>query len=294
MKQKIQWLPILLAALLLSGCSGGEEEIIRPADGIPTETFPSTTASEEVSIPETELYRAGGITVTATALEDGLFGPSVSMVVINDSGQNVTITSQQLSVNGYMLPASGFYCEVAAGKKALEKLTLLSTELEQAGIGTIGEIAFYLTISHGETYEMIAQSGLITLNTSVSSTFTQPAMDGGQPVYEDSGIRVVCLGLKKDAIWDGTVAFYLENNSDRATTVYAEHVSVNGYMADVSLWTDLRPGTKAVDGMYLMDLEELDLTDIHDIGTIEFSLRIVDRDNWDEVGSAGPITLTFS
>ncbi len=293
MKQKIQWLPALLAALLLSGCSGGEEETIRPADGIPTETFPPTVESSEAALPETELYHAGGITVMATGLEDSLFGPAISISVVNDSGQNVSITSQQLSVNGYMLPASGLYCEVAAGKKALETLTLLSSELDQAGITTIAEVAFQLTISDAETYDPIAESGLMTLYTSAGS-FTQAAPADGQPVYENGGIRVVCLGLKKDAVWDGTLVFHLENNSGRPVTIYAEHVSVNGYMADVSLWTDLRPGTKAVDGMYLMDLEELNLDGPESIEAIEFSLRIVDRDSWDEIDSAGPITLTFS
>ncbi len=283
-----------VAALLLTACGSTGDEIKQPSAVQGTSSTVSIGGNTaEVTLTETEIYNAGGITVTATKLNRGMFGPSISVTASNDSGRNVVITTQRLSVNGYMLSTSSLYCEVAAGKKANDELSLMSTDLDQAGIETIGEVEFYLNISDSDSYETIAESGLITLKTSASGTFPQSADDSGELVYDKGGIRVVCKGLKQDTVWDGTVVFYVENNTSQPVTVYAENVSVNGYMVDVSLWTDLRAGTKAIDGMYLMDLNSLELTGIDAVESIEFSLRMVNGDDWQEIDTTDPITLNF-
>ena len=112
-------------------------------------------------------------------------------------------------------------------------------------------------------------------------------------VYDANGIKIVCKGLKQDMIWDGTVVFFMENNSGKPITVYAEEVSVNGFMQDVGLWSDLRDGTVIIDGMSLLDLSDLELESIDEVEDIEFSLRIINSDNWDTIASTDPISLTF-
>lgn len=250
------------------------------------------SASNAVSIVETELYNANGVIVTATELKDGLFGPEVSVVISNDTEKNIVISTRDVSVNSYMLSASGLYSEVAAGKKAIETITLMSSELSEAGIEAIANIEFSFIIYDSDTYEDIDESGLITLSTSAADEFTQPIDDSGDIIYDANGVRVICKGLKDDWVWDGCIVFYIENNNDQYITVYSENVSVNGYMVDETLWADLRANTRSIEGMYLLTLSNIGLESLDEVETIEFNLCIIDE-NWNTLTTTDVITLNF-
>lgn len=297
---------ILLALLLVfvmvfATACGGDGEIKQPANvngdssgetnGTGTNND-SGSSDEEVTIAETVLYEANGIKVTAKSLADGLLGTEVKLLIENDSSKNILITSSSVSANGYMMPTAALYAEVAAGKKANESLTLMSSELDQCGIETLAEMQFYLQIQDPETWETIKTTDLITLATSATG-YTQPVDDSGDVLYNENGYKVVCKGLKQDIIWDGTVVFYMENNSNKAVSIYAENVSVNGFMQEVGLWSDLRPSTKMIDGMSMIDLSDLEITNIDEIKTIEFNLRIVDAETWEDIVTTDAMTLNF-
>lgn len=297
---------ILLALLLVfvmvfATACGGDGEIKQPANvngdssgetnGTGTNND-SGSSDEEVTIAETVLYEADGIKVTAKSLADGLLGTEVKLLIENDSSKNILITSSSVSANGYMMPTAALYAEVAAGKKANESLTLMSSELDQCGIETLAEMQFYLQIQDPETWETIKTTDLITLATSATG-YTQPVDDSGDVLYNENGYKVVCKGLKQDIIWDGTVVFYMENNSSKAVSIYAENVSVNGFMQEVGLWSDLRPSTKMIDGMSMIDLSDLEITNIDEIKTIEFNLRIVDAETWEDIVTTDAMTLNF-
>jgi len=297
---------ILLALLLVfvmvfATACGGDGEIKQPANvngdssgetnGTGTNND-SGSSDEEVTIAETVLYEADGIKVTAKSLADGLLGTEVKLLIENDSSKNILITSSSVSANGYMMPTAALYAEVAAGKKANESLTLMSSELDQCGIETLAEMQFYLQIQDPETWETIKTTDLITLATSATG-YTQPVDDSGDVLYNENGYKVVCKGLKQDIIWDGTVVFYMENNSSKAVSIYAENVSVNGFMQEVGLWSDMRPSTKMIDGMSMIDLSDLEITNIDEIKTIEFNLRIVDAETWEEIVTTDAMTLNF-
>lgn len=303
---------LLVCALvaLMAGCATNEEPELKKPSQVqtqPGETAPNqpteapteqpteapTEPVKTVTLEQVEVFNQDGVAVTATGLKKGLFGPEITFTVSNDSDKNIVVTTRSLSVNGYMLTMSSLYTEVAAGKKANDSLTLMESELEQAGIETICDVAFTLHVVDPNTYEDVAESGLLTLSTSASGTFTQPDDTSGDVVYDKNDLRVICRGLRKDLIWDGTAVFYMENNSGRDVTIYAENVSVNGYMVDVSLYSELRPGTKSVSGMYILDLSDLGIDTIDGIENLEFSLRVIDPNSWDTVDSTDPIILTF-
>lgn len=292
---------LLVFVMVFAAACGGDGEIKQPANvngdssgetnGTGTNNE-SGSSDEEVTIAETVLYEADGIKVTAKSLADGLLGTEVKLLIENDSSKNILITSSSVSANGYMMPTAALYAEVAAGKKANESLTLMSSELDQCGIETLAEMQFYLQIQDPETWETIKTTDLITLATSATG-YTQPVDDSGDVLYNENGYKVVCKGLKQDIIWDGTVVFYMENNSSKAVSIYAENVSVNGFMQEVGLWSDLRPSTKMIDGMSMIDLSDMEITNIDEIKTIEFNLRIVDAETWEEIVTTDAMTLNF-
>lgn len=307
-KKKKKWvLPVVIVVVLIlmvSCIAGGGDDVTQPSNTTNGSTSSqaepskdSTTKTEKaptaaaVSISEQELYNKNGIVVTAKKIQDGMFGPEIAVTVENNSTQSIVVSTRSLSVNDFMLTTSGMYSDVAAGKKDNAQINLMSSELRESGISTIGEVAFYLNISSSDTYNTIDTTDLITIQTSAAGTFTQEVDDSGDEVFSANNLRVVCKGMKKDSIWDGTVVFYLENDSGKAVSIYAENVSVNGYMVDVGMYSDLRPSTRMVDGMYLLNTELDSIDDIHDI---EFNLRVVDSDTFQNIATSDVIRLEFN
>ena len=296
---------LVLVMVMATACSGGEDEIKQPAnvngdssvdasndatDGDTNDNDDSVT-TDQITIAETVLYDANGIKVTATGYEEGWTGPEIKILVENNSDKNALVTTASVSVNGYMMPYASLYAEVAAGKKANESLSIMSSELEQSGIDTLAELQFYIQLQDPETWETVDTSKLITLTTS-AAPYEQPVDDSGDVLYDANGIKIVCKGLKQDIIWDGTVVFYMENNSGKAVSIYAENVSVNGFMQDVGLWSDLRDGTKLIDGMSMIDLSDIEIESIDQIKNIEFNLRVVDANTWEDIVTTDAMTLT--
>lgn len=266
-----------------------------PADNNSEENEEESTEPDtavEITIEETVLYDANDIKVTATGYEDGWMGPEIKVLVENNSDKNVLITTNSVSINGYMMPYVSLYSEVAAGKKANEAISIMSSELDQSGIEVVAEMQFYIEVTDSESWDTLATSELLTLSTSVAP-YEQPVDDSGDILYDSNGIRIICKGLKQDIFWDGTIVFYMENNSDKAISIYAENVSVNGFMQDVGLWSDLRPDTKLIDGMSMLDLSDLEIESIEEIENIEFNLRVVDEETWDDIATTDVLTLNF-
>jgi len=310
-KVKILLAVLLVLAFVIGAACSAEEEIRQPAavtgdPGTVTETAahkeeesgteePAESQPEApaaITVAETVLYEADGIKVTATGYEESFMGPAVTLLIENNSDGNALVTADAVSVNGYMMPYASLYADVAAGKKANESLSLMNAGLEQAGIETVAELQFYLKITDADTWEEKAVSELLAVQTSAAG-FAQPVDDTGDVLYDDNGIRVICKGLKQDIVWDGTIVFYMENNSGAPITVYAENVSVNGFMEDAGLWSNLRDGTRIIDGMSLLDLSDLELESIDDVENIEFTLRIINAENWNEIAATDVITLRF-
>lgn len=308
MAKKIQIaLALMLVLAMVTACTDSGE-VKQPANVKGNSSINSANTNESTSDPdsnsngaddkvgvtiaETVLYNADGIVVTVTGYEEGWMGPEVKVLIENNSTKNVLISTDLLSVNGYMMPYGGLYAEVAAGKKSNESLSLSSSELRQSSIETIAEIQFYIEVLDADTWLSIATSDLLAVNTSAVG-FEQPVDDSGDVIVEDNGIKIVCKGLKQDILWDGTIVFYIENNSGVPITVYSENVSVNGFMEDASLWADLREGTRIVDGMSLLNLSDLELASIDEVKNIEFNLCIINAETWDEIMTTDIITLNF-
>ena len=59
------------------------------------------------------------------------------------------------------------------------------------------------------------------------------------------------------------------------------------------MWSELRDGTRLIDGMYLLDLSDLKLESIEDVENIELNFRIIHSDTWDEIVTTDVISLSF-
>ena len=293
-KQTIALFSILLS-LALAACTittntgsdktpGNNTAATNPADA---------AVSTKVSIQEQVIYDAGGIRITAVSLEqDSFWGPAVKVLVENNSDKNITVQARNCSINGLMVEPM-FSCDVAAGKKANDSITFMSSDLETANITVIKDIEFFLHIFDADSWDAIADSPVITLTTSADPSYEQVFNTKGFVAYEDGGIKIIVQKLNSaDSFWGSDVYIYAENNTSSNITIQSRDVSVNGFMVDPIFSCDIAAGKKAYDTItfFESDLEE---NGIQDITELELKFHIFSSDSWDTIHDTNAIIVTF-
>lgn len=249
---------------------------------------------KDVFIDEQIIFEGNDIKVTATGLDvEGIFGPSITVLIENNSAKNITVQSRNSSVNGVMVDTM-FSSDVAAGKKANDSITLSSTDLENAAITTIKDIELSLHIMDADSWDSILDTDIIVLQTSADASFVQEYDDSGFVAYDGDGVKIVVKKLNSsDSFWGSDVYLYIENNTNTGITVQARDVSINGFMVDPLFSCDIVAGKKAFDTISFM---ESDLTDnnITDIMDLELKFHIFDMNSWDTIKDTDIIKISFN
>jgi hypothetical protein len=109
----------------------------------------------------TELYNEDGIRIVGKTVDENSFwGTAILLYIENTSGRNVTIQCDDMSINGFMMTPY-FSCDVYDGKKAIDDITIMSSELEDNGIESIDDVELKFNIYDADTYDTIANSDVI-------------------------------------------------------------------------------------------------------------------------------------
>ena len=134
-------------------------------DCVTIETSAYDNMDTTVDDAGTELYNEDGIRIVGKTVDENSFwGTAILLYIENNSGRNVAITVEDLSVNGFMLSPS-FYADVYDGKKAIEDITLFSSDLEENGITSIDQVELKFHIFDPETFDYSIDSDPITFST---------------------------------------------------------------------------------------------------------------------------------
>lgn len=295
---------IALAATLaisMVGCSSGAAS--SSAGSTPQETTSqaassqamqaeTVTADEPSTIQEQVIYDKNDMKITATALDQsGMFGPEVKMLIENNGAANRTVQTEYCSANGYMIE-SMMSCDVAAGKKANDGLTLMESDLTTCGVGKFTDITFNLVIIDSDSYERVDVSDLITLETSNTGKYEQTYNDAGTVLYEGNDIRIIGQGIDENELFGQGLLLYIENNSGATMTIQSDGVSVNGFMVDAMFSCDVLAGKKAVDSVTFMS-SSLEENNIEKITDIEISFILIDTGSFNRIETTSPITITL-
>ena len=111
-----------------------------------------------------ELYNQDGIRIVGkTVDEDSFWGTAILLYIENNSGKNVGISVDDLSINGFMMTPM-FSTQVYDGKMAFKNIDILSSELKDNGIESIDEVELKFRIYDADTYSTITESDVITFN----------------------------------------------------------------------------------------------------------------------------------
>lgn len=112
-----------------------------------------------------ELYNENGIKIVGKAVDENSFwGTAILLYIENNSGKNVGVSVDDMSINGFMI--SPFFSTTCYdGKKAIDDITIFSSDLENNGIKSIEEAELKFHIYNADTYDTIDDSDSITFST---------------------------------------------------------------------------------------------------------------------------------
>lgn len=272
-KKSATIIAIILGLLSLLPSLFGAIEDIFAVNKVPA---PEPEASIYESVPaieSREVYNDGEIIVTVDHAQLYYDDYAVFMTVYNESEEDILVSSDLLSVNGYM-HESGFYADVEADSAVQEPLQLYTWELEEDGIRDVAEIAFYLNFYREDDYADLARSELITLETEIADTYIPPEAPNGMDLYadEDVLVRLVsCIDNSENI----AMRFYMENLSGEDLRISTPVFCINGEETGDYFWVTLRGGTRSVFEAYVGNSGTVQLQDVEEI-TMELLIEYLD------------------
>lgn len=134
------------------------------SDGIEIKTSLYDKMDSSVDITGDEMINQDGIKIVGKCLsKDSIFGSGVVLYIENNSNRNITISSDNLSVNGYMI-TSFLHRPVKANKKAVDTIILSSGDMEENGIEQIDELTLSIEAYDSDTYSTIFKTNELNFN----------------------------------------------------------------------------------------------------------------------------------
>ena len=303
-----------LAALLACACGNTK-------DSTPTQAPQEETQAQQTpdSVPPTEdgnslslkkfinsfdkkptvaeqknLYDDENLTVSVKGIDyAAVSGPQLQLNIENKSNKEIVAQSPYSIVNGYMITPE-LNGKIAAAKSADCSLTLPYFKLAISSINSVKKVEFAIRLVDAKSYNPIATTDLITVETSAKQDEEVECDESGQVAYDKDDIKIIFKGVNTDRAYsDGAeLMVYMYNGTDQKIAVRAKDVVVNGYTMTSAMNSTILPDKRAVDVVtfYKLDMEE---HDIEDIDSIKVSFTIKDADNWETIDSTDMISVTL-
>lgn len=112
-----------------------------------------------------ELYNANGIRIVGKKVDENSFwGSAILLYCENTSDKNMTISVDDMSINGFMMNPL-FSTTVYANKKAINDITVFSSDLEENGISSIDTVELKFKIHETGKYSNMITTDPITFST---------------------------------------------------------------------------------------------------------------------------------
>ena len=280
-----------------TGESTVDKEIVSATNGTSSTSSTNVDSSVEtsedvVTVEQTVLVDQDNVVITATGMDESVFGPELKLLIENNSDTNLTFQVRNASVNGYMVDTM-MSEDVAAGKKSNTEITFTTSGLEECGIDTFANMEFSFNIFTTDGWDDYINTDAVTVETSAAATYTQTIDDSGEVLYDSEEIKIIGKGLSSnDSIFGPGLIIYIENNSNKDYTVQARDTSVNGFMIDTIMSQDVVAGKKAITAITFLS-SSLEDNAITDITSVETSFLIFGTEDWSDEIDTEPITINF-
>ena len=291
--KKVACLALVFLMLSMAACSAdgeGSGLVVPGISGSGTQETPA--AKTEVTVEQAVILDQDGVKIQVKQLTKGLLGPELKVLIENTTDKDLTIQCRDSSVNGYMVETM-FSVDVAAGKKANDEITFMTSDMELCGIETIADIELSFVAFGSDDWKDYLESDLVQIKTSVAETYSQSYDHTGTQVYEGKDVKVIVKGLdESDDIFGPSVVVYIQNTGSKAVLVQTNNISVNGFMVNPFFSQEVLPGKHAVAEITFMT-SELEENDITQIENVELSFCISDAKTYKTIVNTDVVELSF-
>jgi len=278
---------------MAQGCGSSDSD--DPKDIVTSENKGDSANAEDdgkttVTIEEQVLFERDGIVVTAKEyVTDDIWGDGIKLLIENNSDKSITVGCNALIVNNYMI-SDLFVSGVAPGKAANKIMYLSNTELEAAGIDTVGQIEAYFHVYDSDTYETLFDTECVTIQTSEYERMDTVADDSGVELYNADGIRIVGKTVDENSFWGTAILLYIENNSGRNVGISVDEMSINGFMMEPLFTTTVYDGKMAFEDITIF-AEDMAANGIEIIEDVELKFNIFDAATYETIAESEEITF---
>jgi len=254
------------------------------------ETSSSSDSSSVPTIEEQVLVDSNGLKITAKEYSrDNIWGDGIKLLIENASESDYTVGCDALIVNDYMI-TDLFTSEIAAGKNANETMYLSSTELEAAGIDSVGKVEMYFHAFDSD-YNYVFQNEYAEIQTSEYANMDTTPNDSGIELYNSDGIKIVGKTVDENSFWGTAILLYIENSSGKNVGISVDDMSINGFMMSPFFSTTVFDGKKAIDDITIFS-SDLEDNGIDSIEEVELKFHIFDADTYSTIVDSDPITFS--
>jgi len=119
--------------------------------------------SQQVDRSGKTVLDEGGIKVICKGIDhDGFLGPEIKFLIENGSDKDITVQAGSVSVNGFAIDPI-FSSDVLSGKRIVDSMTIMQSDIEENEIESVTEVEFSLIIFDADTFEDIIKSEPVTL-----------------------------------------------------------------------------------------------------------------------------------
>ena len=119
---------------------------------------------------------------------------------------------------------------------------------------------------------------------------TVPASPTGLVLYDANGVKITYKGIETDMFGDINIKLLIENNTAKTIIVYNRDTSVNGFMIDGFLSSEITAGKKANASLSLWK-SYLDENEIESVEILETAFVVEDNDTWDTLFSTDTVVI---
>ncbi len=109
-------------------------------------------------------YEGNGVKIVVKGLAEdaSIFGPSIIVYIENTGDKDVTVQTRDVSINGFMVDAM-FSCDVAAGKRAVDTITFMETDLKENEITAIEDVELSFHVFDMAEWETIVDTEVVSI-----------------------------------------------------------------------------------------------------------------------------------
>ncbi len=109
-------------------------------------------------------YEGNGakVVVKGLAENESIFGPSIVVYIENNGEKNITVQTKDVSINGFMVDAI-FSSDVVAGKRAVDTITFMETDLDENEITSIDDVELSFHIFDSDKWDTIVDTEVVKI-----------------------------------------------------------------------------------------------------------------------------------